>query len=78
MKPKIICQLCGKNGHIYMEINCYHGLDVAYLGNMHTQVNSGSRFKRAQHGSLCSGYVFYRGSKFVHYEYKLVASYNNV
>lgn len=35
MKPKTVCQLGGKNGH--MALQYYHRFDLTYIGNMRTQ-----------------------------------------
>lgn len=34
-KPKVVCQLCGKTGH--MALQCYHRFDVTYLGQTQSQ-----------------------------------------
>lgn len=45
--PKIMCQLCGKMGHVAMK--CYHRFDITFVDNSHShEINDIVRNKSAK------------------------------
>lgn len=59
-KPKVICQLCGKAGH--MALQCYHRFDITFLGHRETNESNNNSVANAAclvtHGSSSVGLAY--------------------